>query len=592
MSGFFLANPGGLWALAALAAVAVLYLFYRRHRPQAVTGLFLWGVPRLGTAGGRRPEPPRLGRALLLDLAAAALFALALAGPAWRSASGGRVAIVLDDSFSMRARNCRAEAAKLAGRLLAEAESGGAAILLAGETPSVLAGPGADSAELRRALDGYLPSAEKADLQAAVNLARDLYGAAPSVRVITNRDDGLPVAAGGDLAVHVLPGRGGNVALTRLWRERDAGEAGRETLTLAAANYSDSAADVALRIELWKQAASGEVFSERMHLAPGKTEFAEIRLSSMEKEILLVRLAAPPETDVIADDSLAFVPPVPDRTVTYGVKDLGGETARFFRLGLEAAGCLPVPAAPDGGAAAPDLSVTGNPEVRGRALTLRIPKPSEPGVFAPPLVVDLASPFCRDVDLAGIPWVAADRNIPAAPERIFVLAGDTPLFWQTAPGLLDCNLWPERSRMVREPAWPAFCANLAAAAADRLPGLGATLYRPRDILRRRPETGAESQAIRLFAGPDEVASSPSGREFALPANAGLYELRGPEGVRHLAVLPFYGKASDTANLARTERVVVSEGMREEGGPGAADLTWLALLPGLFALGLNWRLGRK
>ena len=60
MSVFLWAYPQGLWALAALAAVALLYIFYRRYRPLPVTGLFLWGAPPRDAAGGRKARGIRL----------------------------------------------------------------------------------------------------------------------------------------------------------------------------------------------------------------------------------------------------------------------------------------------------------------------------------------------------------------------------------------------------------------------------------------------------------------------------------------------------------------------------------------------------
>ncbi len=585
MSSLFFANPDGLWALAALAAVAALYLFRRRRRPLAVTGLFLWGAPPPDADGGRSLRPPRAGRSLVLDLLAAALLGLALAGPAWRSEAGRRLVVILDDSFAMRSRGCRDLAADLAERLIREAEPGAAALVLAGRTPSVLAGFGSSRAEAAAALERYRPAADAADLQAAAELARDLYGSGPDLAAITNRESGLPATGAGGPTVHVLAGRGANLALTRLWRERLPDGSGRERLTLAVANYSDRAARAPLRVDPADGGGEGAVHAETLFLPAGGTVFVEIELAAFGNAVLAVRLAVPPTDDAIAEDSLVFAPPTPERSVGYGLKDLGEATARLFRLGLEAAGCRP--------AAEPDLLVSGDHEARGRALTVRLPEPTDPGVFGGPCVVDRASDLGRDLDLAGIPWVAADRIVPAAPERVFILAGDTPVFWQTAPGLLDLNLWPERSALAREPAWPALMVNLATEAGRRLPGLGKALYRPGELLRFRTESGAPAGPLRLFAGSREVAASPSGREFALPAEAGLYRLRGPAGEPSaVAVLPFYGKASDTTVLAASARVVSPAGSDGEDGEGALDLTWLAVLLGMAALGLNWLPGRR
>ncbi|MDR2391882.1 MAG: BatA domain-containing protein, partial [Planctomycetota bacterium] len=220
MNGFFFANPAGLWGLAAVGAVAVLYLFGRSRRPLPITGLFLWETPHRRGMGGRRLEPPPPGRSLLLDALAAAGFALALADPALRIGVGPLRIIVLDDAFSMRAREGHRQALRLAERLLIDADEAGAgaAVILAGDRESILSGPGTPLPEALAALsERYLPSSAASSWRKAVTLARDRYGENLEFRVIGNRE--IPAdAGGGRLWFHIVPGWGGNLAFGRIWR--------------------------------------------------------------------------------------------------------------------------------------------------------------------------------------------------------------------------------------------------------------------------------------------------------------------------------------------------------------------------------------
>ena len=93
MSGPGLLNPWGLLALASLAVVGVIYLFYQRYRKRSITALFLWEAPKGYHEGGRKISVIRLSRSLLLDLLACLLLALAVAAPAWIGRTG-RTAVI------------------------------------------------------------------------------------------------------------------------------------------------------------------------------------------------------------------------------------------------------------------------------------------------------------------------------------------------------------------------------------------------------------------------------------------------------------------------------------------------------------------
>lgn len=457
MSGFFWTHPQGLWALATLAAVALLYIFYRRYRPLPVTGLFLWGAPPRDASGGRKARAPILGRAFLFDMLAAACFALALAGPSYRADSGLPMALILDDSFAMRSRGCLPEARLRAERFLRDTAPGRlAAVILAGDRPRVLAGAGTPPAEAAKLLANYRPSSRSGDLQAAAALARDLAGPALDLRIVTNQD-ALPAAAPDDvLTADVLAGRGDNLAFGHVWRTKadDNGDSGKERVILSLVAHAAQPVEATLAVALI--GADKPFFETRAALTPGVEHFVSANVAGATGETLVATIAAAKGEDAIPEDSRAFLPPRPDRLVAYGLDGIAPEAARYFRLGLEAAGCRPLAGGTE--TAAADLLITNKPAAKGRVLTLEVPDAAEPGVYGPPFVVDYQSELCRDLDLSATRWTVARRDRPDKLERAFVLAGDTPLYWRSAADRLHLNLLAGNAELTRTAAWPVLLA--------------------------------------------------------------------------------------------------------------------------------------
>ena len=98
-------SPGMAWALAAPAAIVVLYLLRRRFLPRQVPSVFLWRRSVKDYAANRPFQ--RLMKNLLLPLQVlAALFlALALMRPVLPGGEAGNTVLVLDVSGSMQAES-------------------------------------------------------------------------------------------------------------------------------------------------------------------------------------------------------------------------------------------------------------------------------------------------------------------------------------------------------------------------------------------------------------------------------------------------------------------------------------------------------
>ena len=569
------ANPGGWWAFGAIAAVTVLYLFYRRYRSLPITGLFLWGAPRRDGGGGSRVEKPLLSRAFWLDIAAAALFALAVLGPGWRSESLLRV-MILDTSIAMQARACHEDAARRMAAMWSPGRP--TAVLFAGREASAVRDPAPTSrSEIESWLaNRYLPAEPDGNLQKAVLLARELYGDRMELHLFTNRDN-PGVVYDGTMTVHVLAGRGGNLSLDHVWR-RDRGKG--EEILATVHNYNDAPvrADITLSIG---DDSGGRAYAEQTDLPPGAS-VRRIALESRRESVYTLSLAtAGSVDDVIAVDSRAFLPPQPRGALQYGISELDGAAARYAALAFEAAGCE---RAADG--AMPELLVTSDPEAHGLLATLHVLKPEQPGYLTPPYLVDFTNELCRDADVSQVAWVAAGRDFSAAPDEMYISAGRLPLYWREGNRFI-LNLSLGHGGLPRDPAWPVLIANLARYCRGLRPGLAQTAYPPGAAIAYRRTSGQYGQKLRLYRGEELVAESAGRQPPVLPYLPGLYRLEAEgEPARSLSVLPLYGPAADTRGLASAMRID-ARGGGEISDEGVVDLRWLAVLLGCLTLGCNY-----
>jgi len=213
-------------ALGIAALVAAPYLAHRLRRQRAEERPF--APARLVP-----PTPPKARRRARLEdrslffIRAASVVALALLGASplvrcsrlalSRSGASVAVAIVLDDSMSMRVadaagrtRFARAQAG--AREILASLREGdAAAIVLAGAPARVGLAATTDISAARAALDGINESDRATDLDAAVAVARTLVGDLPQIdrRIIVLSDladgkpDALPLGEGAGVPVWV-----------------------------------------------------------------------------------------------------------------------------------------------------------------------------------------------------------------------------------------------------------------------------------------------------------------------------------------------------------------------------------------------------
>ncbi len=166
------ANPPGLVALLAVGAVVALHLFRRRFQPRVVSAVFLWEPKDRSSFSGRKRVPLRQSASFWLELLAALMLALAVAGP--RGCGVGvadHLVVVLDSSLSMSAsREAALDEVDKRMRLLARRDR--VTVVTSGRLPRTVVGPGALKGEVE--LSEWVPSAPRHDLGPAVDLATEL----------------------------------------------------------------------------------------------------------------------------------------------------------------------------------------------------------------------------------------------------------------------------------------------------------------------------------------------------------------------------------------------------------------------------------
>ncbi|AUX39351.1 uncharacterized protein SOCE26_007400 [Sorangium cellulosum] len=211
-SALTLLAPGGLWLLALLGPLVLLYILKIKRRRRRVPSTWLWAAAQrdlLARAPFRRliAQLP-----LLLQVLAIALLALALARPAsrGRAFTGDHVAIIVDASASMSAAarapsgeaTTRIELGKqLARDLLSGLTPGSDALILeAGRDARLVAALDRDLVRLRAAVDSIAARDVEGDLGAAIALGVDRLrqlGGSRRIVVITDGNLARPAALRG-----------------------------------------------------------------------------------------------------------------------------------------------------------------------------------------------------------------------------------------------------------------------------------------------------------------------------------------------------------------------------------------------------------
>jgi len=351
-----LLSPLSLGWLGLIVPLVVLYVLRRRRSEREVGSTLLWEAA-LRDMRAERPWKrliPHLS--LLLQILAIVAGALALARPAGagRTPAGARIAVVVDTSASMAAREggpTRLERAREMARSVARGLPPGGEMMLveAGAEPTVAAPPSRDATALVRAVDHLRVGGGAADLEAAVALAAErLRGSPAGSRVLLLTDgamDGEVPLDGRTAPVEVrqVGGAAENTAIVAVDVRARPIEAApdRADVFVRLKRFADTAAELFVTASV---EGGGVVASRRLRIEGGATESvvmpadlppdADGRAAVLRVE--LSREGAEGTADALALDDVVVAPsPGARRLPVFLVGRAGSELSRVLRADRE-----------------------------------------------------------------------------------------------------------------------------------------------------------------------------------------------------------------------------------------------------------------
>ena len=279
-------EPMGAWALLALAAVLAFYLLKRQYEERTVPSTYLWRMALRDESASRPLERLRRSLLLILQLLAAALFALALMRPALPGHTAGEFVIVLDASASMQAadetgRTRMEEAQRRAEELVRGLNAlERVTVLRAGTNVDVLASR-ADKQTAIGAIRAAQAGSGGARMEEALSLARAMAQEIEGLDICVFSDASIAPVEGASL--YAVGAAAENRALVSLAVEETA-SGGRAVARVA--NYGaaceiqlEGYADGTLCDVRTAQAGAGETVSVSFDVPPG-AQRVEARLAN------------------------------------------------------------------------------------------------------------------------------------------------------------------------------------------------------------------------------------------------------------------------------------------------------------------------
>jgi len=538
--------PWALLALAAMPALAAIYLLRNRSRRQPVSSLMLWMDLTRPREGGRRLERMQVPLLLLLELLALGLLGLASAGPHVRAAGASRpLVIVLDDSFSMRAGGpgapgFRARAVRSVEETLRAEPDASVQFILAGSAPQMLGDRVQDIRRAGELLARWRCLAPAASLDAAVSLAATVGGRTARILVCTDRPPPREIPEGRVLW-RAFGRPSPNVAIVNAARSV---HEGRDRCLVELANYSGDRARAVLTLSA--DAVPAALATRAVDLPAGEkaTLFFEVPAAS---KIVYARLG----NDALELDNEVTLLPDAGRPVRVALRLENPALREAVQRALEASGRARLTAA---GA---ELLVTDRPPTPDRTpetWSLRFIVDKEAEAFVGPFVLDGSHPLCEGLDLSGVVWAAAKTPPLAGPAVIS--AGNVSLVTDAARGErardLRIRIQPELSTLLESTNWPVFIWNLLAYRAQSLPGPQAPNVRLGSDVKVTVSPEAESARIRC---PDGEAYDRPVHDFSIQVDAeqcGVYEVSAGEARYAFAVNALHPGESDLRACAAGE----------------------------------------
>ena len=528
----FLTYPLALIALAAVPALAAIYILRNRFRRRQVSSLLLWRFHVQSKSGGAKVHRLQLPLLFFLELHTLLLLVVAATGPHWKLPQSTRpLIVVLDDSFSMRAMkdgvSAQTRAHDFLEKLFRHQPPPSTRLILAGTETRSLGSTVKTWREVDELLSQWKSWSPNAALDSAITLAAELGKQQANILVLTDHKPAEEKISNQRLEWHAFGLPLDNFAIVNASRTAFGDQ---DRCLLEVANFSSGARSSKLLVQVGSNAPQGSA----------------ILLGAHESQRLVFNIAssAPSLRAVLESDSLAedngvqLLPPIRKR-VRVQVALADEHLSALVNRALDSTGLR--------------AAITDKPELvihesdavaSSNSWSLRWLSSAATNAYTGPFIVDNSHPLAAGVALEGVIWAgAAATNSPG--DVPVLLAGNVPLLSarEDIAGRrhLTLNFNPSLSTLQNTPDWPILFWNILSWCIAEMPGLKESNAR----------LGAE---VNLKTTDEAVTvTQPDGAKKVFPKTGGEIALETPvPGIYSVAVSgtgvpPVSGKDSSTAN---------------------------------------------
>jgi hypothetical protein len=495
-----------LVALAALPALAAIYLLRNRFRRRQVSSLVLWRFHLQSKSGGAKINRLQLPLLFFLELLALLLLVVAATGPHLKLPQSARpLIVVLDDSFSMRALNgdvsAQYRAQHFLEKLFRVQPPPSTRLILAGTSPRVLGSTVKSWREVNGLLAQWQCWSPGSAIDSAITLAAELGKQQANILVLTDHEPAEKKISSQRLEWHAFGAPVDNLAIVNASRTAFGDE---DRCLLEIANFSSTAHTAKLAVQTGTNPPQGSLLS----LAPRESQRVVFNIPSSAPA-----LHAALEPDALAEDNeVQLLPPVRKR-VRVQVALTNETAASLVNRTLEATGLR--------------AALSENPELviretdtasNSNSWSLALHAADATNAYTGPFVVDDSHPLARGVALEGVVWSgAAATNSPG--EVPVILAGNVPLLSvrEDVAGRrhLNLNFNSSLSTLQNTPDWPVLFWNLLSWRVSEMPGLKESNAR----------LGAE--VILKTTGAAVTITQPDGAKAVFPRTGGELAIETP-----------------------------------------------------------------
>lgn len=521
-------NPWGFLGLLALPAIIALHFFRRRYQPLKSATTMLWQQLRERDAAGRTPRPIRSSLSLWLQLLAALLATLMLAGPEMSAGLGAKeLIIVLDSAYSLQARRpkgdtvadaVRAEITKrLAARTGIETRAP-VTVVEHGATSRLLSARRASLADARAIVARWQPTQPRATWATTLQMLQLWELEKCEVWVFTDRltDDWKQIPG---IELVSLGNADDNLALGEVSRTR-LPDAKTERIRAAIHNFSGQTRDTEILIGTDRR---------RVTVPANAAQPVEVDLP-VSAEPVELQLPADP----LGFDNRVVLAPMETRPISV-LFDFHAEGLLVpWTRALRAATTFDVAVVASNQPVTAQLILSDDErwlhtEDNAACVIVCAANVTDPKLYRAPFLSEPNHPLLRGLDWSGT--LLALGQWPGrqfTPQLPRVSARDTAVLAEVPSRaarkfILHADL--ARGNFTRQPAFPVLAHNAVELARSFQPGLRTANVRHGDRIEYRPPRDAAE--ICVSQGDWKQCHPPSAGVRVPPDRHGLFELRAP-----------------------------------------------------------------